>query len=101
MPTRINAQFFESTELSTFGTESVFIPATGVPLSPALPSYMGVMDYDAIKKQALEKPDCRFKIGTIYGGIESTAPANHPPKFDPSDTNASSRLIDVYLNFGK
>ena len=87
--------------MSTFGTESVFIPATGVPLSPALPSYTGVMDYDAIKKQALEQTDCRFKIGTIYGGIESTVPAKHPPRFHHSDTNASSRLIDVYLKFGK
>ena len=60
---------------------------------------MGVMDYDAIKAEALKKLDTRFKIGTIYGGIESTVPAKYPPSFKPAETSASSRLIDVYLKF--
>ena len=70
------------------------------------------MDYDKIKEQAQEGSDgkLRFKIGTIYGGIEivrrgltisieSTVPTRYPPSFSPSETDASSRLIDVYVTF--
>ena len=93
--------FFKNSKLSTFGTEAFFIHAADVPLTPLLPSYMGIMDYDKIKEQAQKGSDgkLRFKIGTIYGGIESTAPTRYPPQFSPSETDASSRLIDVYLTF--
>ena len=62
---------------------------------------MGIMDYDKIKEQAKKGSDgkLRFKIGTIYGGIESTVPTKYPPHFKPKETDASSRLIDVYLTF--
>ena len=40
-----------------------------------------------------------YKLGTIYGGIESTKGQTNPPKFQPSDTDAASRLIDVYITF--
>ena len=93
--------FFKNSKLSTFGTEAFFIPAADVPLTPILPSYMGIMDYDKIKEQAQKGSDgkLRFKIGTIYGGIESTVPTRYLPHFSPSETDVSSRLIDVYVTF--
>ena len=83
--------------MSTFGTEAFFFPADGIPLTTVLPEYMGVLDYDKIKEMA--GTSNRIKIGTIYGGIESTAPATIPPHFDSAQTDATSRLIDVYLTF--
>ena len=109
MPPQNN--FFKDSKLSTFGTEAFFIRAKNTPLTPILPSYMGIMDYDKIKEQAeeeakkqakeLTKKDVkvRYKIGTIYGGIESTVPTRYPPHFKPQETDASSRLIDVYVTF--
>ena len=51
------------------------------------------------EEQTKKDVKVRYKIGTIYGGIESTAPTRCPPHFKPKETDASSRLIDVYLTF--
>ena len=84
--------YYNHSLLSTFGTEAFFIPAKNTPLTPILPSYMGILDYDEIKEQAEEEAKkqakkqtkknvkVRYKIGTIYGGIESTVPTRYPPK---------------------
>ena len=53
-----------------------------------------ILDLDWIMTQ--KSP---YKVGTIYGGIESTKPQTKAPKFQPSDTDAASRLIDVYITF--
>ena len=51
------------------------------------------------EEQTKKDVKVRYKIGTIYGGIESTVPTRYPPHFQSSETDASSRLIDVYLTF--
>ena len=82
------------THITTFGTEALFIPDNymrGMPNQCSLSSE--IFDLDEIRKR-----NCRsIRLGTIFGGIESTTDPGFPPVFQPKETEASSRLIDVYL----
>ena len=66
-----------------------------IPLSKAFTNdnTQEILDLDWILRQTRTQ----YKLGTIYGGIESTKGQTNLPKFDPSDTDAASRLIDVYI----
>ena len=82
-----------------FGAESFFIPNPKIPLTKALPESSGVLDLDWIKAQGQAK----YKLGSMYGGIENkpTAyPAPYPPSFQPEQTDATSRMVDIYITFG-
>ena len=90
--------FFKDTGLTTFGAEGLFMRNPDIPLSQAFTNdaknEIEILDLDWIKRQTSP-----YKLGTIYGGIESTKGQTNPPKFQPSDTDAASRLIDVYMIF--
>ena len=81
-----------------FGTESLFIPNPAIPLTKALPESSGVLDLDWI----IAQNQSRYKLGTMYGGIEnipSAYPPPYPPSFQPAQTDATSRMVDVYITF--
>ena len=88
--------FFKKTKLTAFGAEGLFMRNPAIPLSKAFINdanhEIKILDLDWIMTQKLP-----YKLGTIYGGIESTKGQTNPPKFQPSDTDAASRLIDVYI----
>jgi len=101
-PTATTADFLKNNQLSTFGTESFFIPNPAIPMTSALPESSGVLDLDWI----ISKGQKQFKLGTMYGGIENlqnakppTYPPPYPPSFSPESTDATSRMVDVYITF--
>ena len=84
-----------------FGAESFFIPNPKIQLTKALPESSGVLDLDWIKAQGQTK----YKLGTMYGGIEnkpiaSAYPPPYPPSFQPEWTDATYRMVDIYITFG-
>lgn len=83
--------FFCSTNITTFGTEALFIPNNCLPINKANLSN-DVFDLDTISSMK-----CPVLLGSIFGGIESSEAVGFPPEFHPEKTQASSRLIDVYL----
>jgi len=71
-------------------------------MTSALPESSGVLDLDWI----ISKGQKQFKLGTMYGGIENlqnakppTYPPPYPPSFSPESTDATSRMVDVYITF--
>ena len=84
--------FFDSTKITTFGTVALFIPDQRLPINHANLSQI-VFDLDAIRANA----NGPVRLGSIFGGIESSEVTGFPPWFDPAKTVASSRLIDAYL----
>jgi len=81
-----------------FGTESFFIPNPAIPLTKALPESSVVLDLNWIRAQKQPK----YKLGTMYGGIEnipSAYPPPYPPSFKPELTDATSRMVDIYITF--
>ena len=80
--------FFKDTGLTTFGAEGLFMRNPHIPLSKAFindaKNEIEILDLDWIKRQTSP-----YKLGTIYGGIESTKGQTNPPKFHPSDTDAA------------
>ncbi len=90
--------FFQQTGLTAFGAEGLFMRNPETTLSSAFinDSTQEIIDLDCIMSQWVP-PYNPYKLGTIYGGIESTQAQKGSPRFDAAETDAASRLIDVYI----
>lgn len=85
--------FFSSTKITTFGTEALFIPDNGLSTCTKANLSSEIFDLDQIRSNW----KIPVRLGSIFGGIESSEAVRFPPVFHPEYTVASSRLIDVYL----
>ena len=95
-PRELSKKFFDSTGITSFGTEAIFLPFNEahleLPVNKANLS-ADVYDLDQLRSRG------RVKIGSVYGGIECTEPVGNHPIFRGKKTDAASRLIDVYVIF--
>ena len=87
--------FFKRTRITSFGTEAIFLP------SDCLAENEANLSAEVFDLDILQSHGPRVKIGSVYGGIESTEQVGFPPVFSPAKTEAASRLIDVYVVFKK